>query len=589
VLAAKNLTRSTRAPPRPGRGGALRAVDNVSLEVRAGETLGIVGESGCGKSTLAGAWCGSRHHAGTVTFGGRDISRLLPPSAAPGPQGAQLVFQDPYRLAHRAPRRRHHRASPWRFRLRRPRARTTGSKTCCTCGPGRSHADRFPTSLRRAAPSASNRPRAGHGAEGDRRRRAGLGARRLHPAQVPTCSPTCRTSSISHVFIAHDLGVVRHVSTRIAVMYLGADHGAGRLREPYAQPAHPYTQALLSAAPEVDGDATEGAPGIDAAPRAHPADGDVPTRWTGRRAAAFRIAAPTPRVVRGRAAALRRWHPAAARPATSPCSPRGRSPRNAVSTRPCQAPVTKHIGFLSFGHWSNSPGRRLGRAADALLQSVDSRKQPKTLEPTARTSASITSPRQLSSRPAAAAIGAKDQPRRIGTAVIEHAYENPLYWSRTPGRPTSSRAEAPARHQPGITRAGHRRRRTSATAARRHDRRRHGPRARKVFLEVLKGQGSPSRTRTPCSPTRPACSPEPHSPGLRDRHLWWGAGSRKTAEWRELGMEPAEGSTLVEKGLRKAFTSSRPSTIQASATRGGQRAMPASRVVSVSRSISPGR
>jgi len=97
---------------------------------------------------------------------------------------------------------------------------------------------------------------------------------------------------LTYVFIAHDLGVVRHVSTRIAVMYLGQIMELADSESLYVQPAHPYTQALLSAAPEVEGDATEGAPGMTPRRERMLLTGDVPDPMDGPSGCAFRTRCP---------------------------------------------------------------------------------------------------------------------------------------------------------------------------------------------------------------------------------------------------------------------------------------------------------
>ena len=291
VLGTENLTKTFNVNRRGrGRSGVLRAVDSVSLEVRAGETLGVVGESGCGKSTLGRCLVRLTDiTSGTVTFGGRDISRLSRRQLRPVRKELQLVFQDPY--ASLSPRRRVgdiigepleiHGYGDRRSRERRVR------ELLHLVGLDASHADRFP-----------------HEFSGGQRQRVGIArALAMEPRVIVADEPVSALDvsiqaqvlnlfadlqdelDLTYVFIAHDLGVVRHVSTRIAVMYLGQIVELADAESLYEQPAHPYTKALLSAAPEV------------AAETAMPRErilltGDVPDPMDGPSGCAFRTRCP---------------------------------------------------------------------------------------------------------------------------------------------------------------------------------------------------------------------------------------------------------------------------------------------------------
>lgn len=291
VLAAENLTKTFNLDRRrSGRGGVLRAVDGVSLEVRAGETLGIVGESGCGKSTLGRCLVRlTEITSGTVTFGGRDISRLSRRQLRPVRKELQLVFQDPY--ASLNPRRRVgdiigepleiHGYGDRRSRGERVR------ELLRVVGLDASHADRFP-----------------HEFSGGQRQRVGIArALAMQPRVIVADEPVSALDvsiqaqvlnlfadlqdelALTYVFIAHDLGVVRHVSTRIAVMYLGQIVELADAESLYEQPAHPYTQALLSAEPEIEGET--------AAPRERILlTGDVPDPMNGPSGCSFRTRCP---------------------------------------------------------------------------------------------------------------------------------------------------------------------------------------------------------------------------------------------------------------------------------------------------------
>jgi oligopeptide/dipeptide ABC transporter ATP-binding protein len=294
VLATEHLTKTFSVHQRGwGRRGLLRAVDNVSLEVRAGETLGIVGESGCGKSTLGRCLVRLTDiTAGKVIFGGRDISKLSRHQLRPVRKELQLVFQDPY--ASLNPRRRVgdiiaepleiHGYGDRRSRERRVR------ELLHVVGLDASHADRFP-----------------HEFSGGQRQRVGIArALAMQPKVIVADEPVSALDvsiqaqvlnlfadlqeelDLTYVFIAHDLGVVRHVSTRIAVMYLGQIIELADAESLYAQPAHPYTQALLSAAPEVEAAGAE-----TAAPRERILlTGEVPDPMDGPSGCVFRTRCP---------------------------------------------------------------------------------------------------------------------------------------------------------------------------------------------------------------------------------------------------------------------------------------------------------
>src|SRR5215469_3604979 len=223
--------------------------------------------------------------------------------------------------------------------------------------------------------------------------------------------------------------------------------------------------------------------------------------------------------------------------------------RNAVWAAGVDARVKK-IGFLSFGHWSASPGSQVRTGSDALLQSIDLAIAAEELGADGAYFRVHHFARQLGSPfPLLAAVGARTSRIEIGTAVIDMRYENPLYMAEDAG---AADLIARGRLQLGISRGSPEQvidgfryfgyqppeGMDDAEMAREHA---------KVFLEVLKGEGFARPNPRPMFPNPPGLlRVEPHSPGLRDR-IWWGAGSRKTAEWAaEQGMN-LQSSTLVNK------------------------------------------
>jgi len=232
--------------------GVVHAVEDVSLLVRKGETLGIVGESGCGKSTTARLMVRLLEPtSGRVRFEGEDISRLSQRQLRPLRRQMQMIFQDPYSSLN--PRKTIGQIVGEPFAIHRTAkdAKTRVQELIARVGLSPEHYNRYP-----------------HEFSGGQRQRIGIArALALQPKLIVCDEPVSALDvsvqaqilnllkslqsefDLTYVFISHDLSVIRQISDRIAVMYVGRVVETGASELLYEHPRHPYTAALLSAVP----------------------------------------------------------------------------------------------------------------------------------------------------------------------------------------------------------------------------------------------------------------------------------------------------------------------------------------------------
>lgn len=269
----------------------LRAVDDVSLELKPGETLGVVGESGCGKSTLARAVLRLvRITAGQVCLLGRDLAGLDKNSLQDSRQDMQMIFQDP--LASLNPRMT---------------VRDIVTEPLHTFHPELSateRTDRAATILGRVGLDAAHLNRYPHEFSGGQCQRIGIARALILQPRIIICDEPVSALDVSVqaqiidllielqeefslalIFIAHDLAVVRRLSHRVMVMYLGRIVEFADRRTLYEQPRHPYTRALINAVPVPDPEIERGRAGIIL-------EGDVPSPLAPPSGCTFRTRCP---------------------------------------------------------------------------------------------------------------------------------------------------------------------------------------------------------------------------------------------------------------------------------------------------------
>ncbi len=237
--------------------GQVKAVDGVSFEIPAGETLGLVGESGCGKSTVARAMLRLyRPTAGQVVIDGHDVTKAATEALRKIRPTMQMVFQDPQ-------------AS---LNPRMSVASIIGEPLVeHTTMRGDVQRDRIYELLDQVGLNRNFANRYPHEFSGGQRQRIGIArALALNPKFIVCDEPIAaldvsiqaqvvnllenlqKTHGLTYLFISHDLSMVRHIATRVAVMYLGRIVELAERDALYADPKHPYSQALLSAVPEPD-------------------------------------------------------------------------------------------------------------------------------------------------------------------------------------------------------------------------------------------------------------------------------------------------------------------------------------------------
>ncbi len=290
-----------------GRKSILNAVTDVSLQIRGGETFSIVGESGCGKSTLGR--CVARltePSAGRVMFEGDDIGVLRSEALRQLRKRVQFIFQDPYSSMNPRMRVRAILAEPLRnFGVGEAAIALRLSELLKLVSLNESALDKFP-----------------HQFSGGQRQRLVIArALALEPKFIVCDEPVSaldvsvqaqvinllgdlqKSLGLTYLFISHDLSVVRHISHRVAVMYLGRIVEAGTRDELFSRPRHPYTQALMAAVPRFSEDSQN-------KPKVRRLSGEIPSPLSPPSGCAFRTRCPQAQEICARALPpVRRFSP----------------------------------------------------------------------------------------------------------------------------------------------------------------------------------------------------------------------------------------------------------------------------------------